>query len=50
MQTLRGSLPSLNALAVFEASARRLSFSKAAEDLAITQSAVSHGIRQLEAS
>lgn len=50
MQTLRGSLPSLNALAVFEASARRLSFSKAALDLAITQSAVSHGIRQLEAS
>ncbi len=50
MQTLRGSLPSLNALAVFEASARRLSFSRAAEDLAITQSAVSHGIRQLEAS
>jgi LysR family glycine cleavage system transcriptional activator len=50
MQTLRGSLPSLNALALFEASARRLSFSKAAEDLAITQSAVSHGIRQLEAS
>lgn len=35
---------------LFEASARHLSFSKAAEELAITQPAVSHGVRQLEAS
>ncbi|MFB9980830.1 LysR substrate-binding domain-containing protein [Mesorhizobium kowhaii] len=35
---------------VFEASARHLNFSKAAEELSITQPAVSHGIRQLEAS
>jgi LysR family glycine cleavage system transcriptional activator len=35
---------------VFEAAARYLNFSKAAEELSITQPAVSHGIRQLEAA
>jgi LysR family transcriptional regulator, glycine cleavage system transcriptional activator len=41
-------LPSLPALRVFEAAARRLSFSKAAEELHITQAAVSHQVRALE--
>jgi len=43
-------LPPLNALRGFEASARHSSFAKAAEELALTQSAVSHQIRQLEAA
>lgn len=47
-RSLRRSLPSLHGLVLFEASARHLNFSKAAEELAITQSAVSHGVRQLE--
>lgn len=33
---------------LFEASARHLNFSKAAEELAISQSAVSHAVKQLE--
>jgi LysR family glycine cleavage system transcriptional activator len=37
-------------LILFEAAARVLNFSKAAEELSITQPAVSHGIKQLEAS
>ena len=41
-------LPPLNALKCFEAAARSGSFSKAAEELHVTQSAVSHQIRQLE--
>jgi DNA-binding transcriptional LysR family regulator len=41
-------LPPLRALPVFEAVARTLSFSAAAEELHVTQSAVSHQIRQLE--
>ena len=41
-------LPPLKALPVFEAVARLNSFSAAAEELAITQSAVSHQIKQLE--
>jgi len=41
-------LPPLKALPVFEAVARLESFSLAAEELAITQSAVSHQIKQLE--
>lgn len=47
-RTLRQSLPSLHGLVLFEAAARHLNFSKAADELAITQSAVSHGLRQLE--
>lgn len=47
-RTLRHSLPSLHGLMLFEASARHLNFSKAAEELAITQSAVSHAVKQLE--
>ncbi|CCG97195.1 putative transcriptional regulator, LysR family [Marinobacter nauticus ATCC 49840] len=41
-------LPPLKALPVFEAAARLNSFSAASEELAITQSAVSHQIKQLE--
>src|SRR6185437_11176687 len=42
-------LPALRALQVFEAAARHLSYSRAAEDLFLTQSAVSHQIKALEA-
>ena len=38
----------LNALRTFEAAARQLSFTFAAEELSVTQSAVSHQIRTLE--
>jgi LysR family glycine cleavage system transcriptional activator len=42
-------LPSLHALQVFDAAAQRLSFTAAARDLHVTQTAVSHQIRSLEA-
>lgn len=42
-------LPSLNALRAFEAGARHLSFTKAAEELHVTQAAVSHQVKALEA-
>jgi LysR family transcriptional regulator, glycine cleavage system transcriptional activator len=48
MEFYLARLPSLNALRCFEAAARSGSFSKAAEELNVTQSAVSHQIRQLE--
>jgi len=41
-------LPSLHALQVFDAAAQRLSFTLAARDLHVTQTAVSHQIRSLE--
>ncbi len=41
-------LPPLNALRAFESAARHLSFTKAADELAVTQAAVSYQIRQLE--
>jgi len=44
----RYDLPSLDALPGFEAAARTLSFTKAAEELFITQSAVSKQLKQLE--
>lgn len=42
-------LPSLNALKAFEAAARHESFTKAAEELCVTQGAVSHQVKALEA-
>lgn len=44
----RPRLPSLDALKVFEAAARQLSFTRAADELAVTQSAVSRQIKTLE--
>jgi len=41
-------LPPLSSLRVFEAAARHNSFRKAAEELNLTASAVSHGIQTLE--
>ena len=41
-------LPSLNALKAFEAAARYQSFTKAAEELSVTQGAVSHQVKALE--
>src|SRR3712207_125431 len=41
-------LPSLHGLRAFEAAARQLSFTRAAAELNVTQSAVSHQIRALE--
>jgi LysR family glycine cleavage system transcriptional activator len=43
------NLPPLNALRAFEAAARHLSFTKAAEELHVTPAAVSHQIKGLEA-
>src|SRR5258706_16117391 len=42
-------LPPLNALKAFEAAARHESFTRAAEELAVTQGAVSHQVKALEA-
>ena len=41
-------LPPLNALRAFEAAARHLSFTRAAEELHVTQAAISHQIKGLE--
>src|SRR5438132_939069 len=38
----------LNALRAFEASARHLSFTKAADELCVTQAAISHQVKSLE--
>src|SRR4051812_32740326 len=45
---VRPHLP-LNALRAFEASARHLSFTRAAIELCVTQAAVSHQVKGLEA-
>ena len=42
-------LPPLNSLRAFEAAARHMSFARAAEELFVTQSAVSQQVKQLEA-
>jgi DNA-binding transcriptional LysR family regulator len=42
-------LPPLNALRAFEVAARHLSFTRAAEELHVTQAAVSHQVKALEA-
>jgi len=44
----RRRLPPLNALRMFEAVARRASFTQAADELAVTQAAVSRQIKRLE--
>ena len=46
--TLRRSLPPLNALRAFEAAARHLSLSLAANELNVTPAAISHQVRLLE--
>lgn len=45
---MRRRLPPLNSLRAFESAARQLSFTKAADELAVTQSAVSHQVAALE--
>lgn len=47
---MKHHLPSLDALKVFEAAARHLSFSLAAQELCLTKGAVSYQIRKLENS
>jgi LysR family transcriptional regulator, glycine cleavage system transcriptional activator len=41
-------LPSLNGLRAFEAAARHMSFTRATNELHVTQTAISHQIRRLE--
>lgn len=48
MKSLRHLLPSPGALYVFEAAGRHLSFTRAADELGMSQAAVSYAIRQLE--
>lgn len=50
MANLRQQLPPLTALVAFEAAARRCSFTRAAQELNITQAAVSRQIRLLESN
>jgi len=45
---MRRALPSLNGLRVFEVAARCLGFTRAADELGLTQGAVSYQIKQLE--
>lgn len=48
MPRRRRRLPPLNSLRTFESAARHLSFTKASEELYVTQAAVSHQIKHLE--
>jgi len=45
---MRRPLPPLNALRAFDAAARHLSFTRAADELAVTQAAISHQVKALE--
>ena len=45
---MKRRLPPLNSLRTFESAARHLSFTKASEELFVTQAAVSHQIKHLE--
>src|SRR5436305_12279453 len=47
---MRPRLPPLNALKAFEAAARHQSFTRAADELCVTQGAVSHQVKALEAA
>lgn len=49
MTDYRRNLPSMSALIAFEAAARRMSFTRAAEEIGVTQAAVSRQIQALEA-
>src|SRR5256885_10463320 len=46
--TMRRSLPPLNTLRSFDAAARHQSFTRAAEEVCVTQGAVSHQVKALE--
>ena len=48
VERARESLPPLTALRAFEAAARHLSFTRAAEELCVTQTAISHQVKTLE--
>ncbi len=48
MRDLRAHLPPLNALAAFEAAARLLSFTRAAQELQVSRESVSRHVRNLE--
>ncbi|TGR10494.1 LysR family transcriptional regulator [Mesorhizobium sp. M4B.F.Ca.ET.190.01.1.1] len=48
MSNFRKSIPSIASLVAFESSARLLSFTRAAQELGVTQAAVSRQIRELE--
>lgn len=50
MEGLRRRLPPVNGLVVFEAAARQLNFTRAADELGVTQAAVSRQIQGLEDS
>ena len=48
MASLRSKLPPVNSLVVFEAAARLMNFTRAAQELSVTQAAVSRQIQLLE--
>lgn len=50
MRQLKRRLPNLNALLSFEAAGRHLSFTRAADELCVTQGAVSRQVRELESA
>ena len=45
---MKRTLPPLNGLRAFEAAARHMSFTDAADELSVTQAAISHQVRGLE--